>query len=367
MTMSETAAQPSGQLHEVLLRMAGRIPDDLLSEARTWLAAGQYTDVAQAVALGCVAGEVSVDPADIDVLAAVLTAGGAEPDILDDLPGNRGGQVPECTLAPLPAHTVAECGDAAPACLDLTGAYPTRWGPDERDAAVIEAVAAIGTRTRLVGVWRAWRSPVSAGSAPSPRRVYLVEAGAEVSSLRLPAVTAAVQAALGAAGEHDPQVEVVTAGGAEPAYQRWVRGSGALLWAATPTAPLRIARVFDRVDPQAGPSFDRDHPCLDDAERAMALGYLAAGEAVLVSGVLLPDVVDPARGEAVPVTLRTDGTWVWADTTGYYLERYGIAPDPGLLDHMRGRGFAAPEATSVAVHLAMVALSSGHDEPVWTV
>lgn len=364
--MPSTAIGPhAGQLHRLLLRLAGRVPDDLISEARSWLAGGQHVDVAQALAFGTVASAVSVELADIEVLAGVLTEGGAGVEVLDDVPRGSADGYPPYTMAPVAPEILAEQGDAVPACLDLTGAYPNPWGADRIDEAASAAVAAFDGQVRLVGLWRAWRYPANQSPWPAPRRVYLVETGGECAPERLPVVTNAVQDALIEAGERDPQVEVVVAGEDEPVYQAWVRGYGALLWAAAPTAPLRIARAFDRVDPQTGPAFDSDHPCLDADEQATILEYLNVGHPVLATGVRLSDLVDPSRGEVVPIDLRTDGRWIWADTTTYYLERHGLAPDPDLLGYLRERGGELHAISSVDLHLALVGLQTSGQDVMW--
>lgn len=364
-TPTTTGPHIAGQLHALLLRIAGRVPDDLVTEARGWLAAGQYADVAQALAFGAVASAVPIDPGDVELFAAALTEAGVGTEILDDVQRGMAEGYPPYTMAPVGPEILAEHGDAVPASLDLTGAYPTAWGTDSVDDAAIVAVAASASRVRLLGLWRAWRYPANQSPWPEPKRIYLVEACGEVPADQLPALANLVQDALIGAGEQDPQVEVVAPGGEEPVYQDWVRGYGALLWAAKPTAALGIARAFDRVDPKTGPTLDPDHPRLEGAERATMTGYLEAGELVLATEVRLPDLVDPAQGEVVPISLRTDGRWIWAETTTYYLKRYGLAPDPDLLCHLRERDGQPPAVDSVDLHLAMVALQSSGQDLVW--
>jgi hypothetical protein len=369
MTIPTTAGPHlGGQLHTLLLHLAGRVPDDLMTESRAWLAAGQHTDVAQALAFGLAAGAIPIEPADVEVLTTVLTEAGAGTEILDDVPRGPTNSYPPYTMAPVAPEILAEQGDAVPACLDLTGTYPTPWGADPLDQAAADtatAVAADSGQLRLVGLWRAWRYPANQSPWPEPKRIYLVEAGSEVPADKLPAVAGRFQNALLGAGEPDPQVEVVVAGGDEPAYQLWVRGYGALLWALNPTAPLHVARAFDRVDPRTGPAFEADHLVLDGEEQTTVVRYLEAGEAVLTTGIRLPDLVDPTRGEVVPINLFTDGRWIWAETTTYYLKRYGIAPDPDLLTYLRAHGSELPAVDSVGLHLATVALQSSGRDPVW--
>jgi hypothetical protein len=102
---------------------------------------------------------------------------------------------------------------------------------------------------------------------------------------------------------------------------------------------FRLAVVFDTVDPLTGPAFVPDHPRIDDDDERRALAaYLDAGEPVLMTTSLTDDVVDRERTGAVPMSFRTDGTWIWTDTVTYYLREHRLAPEPGLLAHLRGAG-----------------------------
>lgn len=367
-TSTTTGPQLAGQLHTLLLRMAGRVPDDLITEARTWLVCGQHADVAQALAFGAVASAVPIEPADVEMLATVLTEAGVGTEILEDVQRGAAEGYPPYTMAPVAPAILAEQSDIVPACLDLTGAYPTPWGADPVDHAVANMVtmmASVPGQPRLVGLWRAWRYPANESPWPAPKRVYLVEAGSEAPAEQLPAIAHLIQDTLIGVGEQDPQVEVVVAGGDEPAYQVWVRGYGALLWASNPTAPLHVAKAFDLVDPRTGPAFDSDHLRLDGDEQTTMVRYLEAGEPVLTTGIRLPDLVDPTRGEVVPINLRTDGRWIWAEATTYYLKQYGIAPDLDLLAYLRAHGSKPPAVDSVDLHLATVALQNSGPDLAW--
>ncbi|WP_410657412.1 hypothetical protein [Amycolatopsis sp. lyj-112] len=108
-----------------------------------------------------------------------------------------------------------------------------------------------------------------------------------------------------------------------------------------------LARVFDVVDPETGPGFAPDHPRVEDPEELRSLvAYLAGGTPILVTPSLLDDVLDPDRTAVVPTNFVTDGVWIWTDTVTYYLENHGLAPEPGLLGHIRGRT-AGPVAADV--------------------
>jgi hypothetical protein len=166
-----------------------------------------------------------------------------------------------------------------------------------------------------------------------------------------------------------PQVEVFGPGTDLPPYHRLARGRSALVWAAQPAHPVVVARVFDRVDPVTGPQFVADHVVLaagDQPDRVLA--YLRAGRVLLATTAPSADVVDPRRGDVVPMSYRTDGAWVWTDTVTYYLETYGLSPDADLMAHIEALGHRMPIVDAVAEHRAMVALTAPVEEPpAWSV
>jgi hypothetical protein len=154
-----------------------------------------------------------------------------------------------------------------------------------------------------------------------------------------------------------------------PVYQDSARAGAALLWAREPAGPLDVARVFDAVDAGTGPRFDPDHPVIDDEdELARLLDYLDSAVPVLPTTALMADVLDPEHPEVVPLTFRTDGRWIWTDTISYYLEIHGIAPEPGLLRHLRAAPELPPPVSDVAYHRVLAHLQEPHaQQPVWTV
>ncbi|MEV6907494.1 hypothetical protein [Amycolatopsis sp. NPDC051071] len=135
-----------------------------------------------------------------------------------------------------------------------------------------------------------------------------------------------------------------------------------------PTAEeFTLARVFDVVDPETGPGFAPGHPRIEDPEELRALvGYLAGGTPILVTPSLMDDVLDPDRTAAVPTNFVTDGVWIWTDTVTYYLETHGLAPEPALLGHIRGR-VAGPVAADVVRRAVAFVLEPPSDRaPVWS-
>src|SRR2546430_4046882 len=123
---------------------------------------------------------------------------------------------------------------------------------------------------------------------------------------------------------------------------------------------MRIGGVFDGVDEITGRAVVApDHVRLDPAERARIGAYLRAGTEVMSTTATDVDQVEPDRGEVVPMGFRTDGDWVWSDEVPYYVETYGLAPEPDLYRHIVERGYRTPVPDAGAVARAQRAL----DEP----
>lgn len=107
-------------------------------------------------------------------------------------------------------------------------------------------------------------------------------------------------------------------------------------------AAMRLARIFEAVDGRGYPVLDPTWTPLDEAERRRVCNYLDNGGLVLRVTMLTADRLDPARGDAVPVNVRTDGQWLWSDQLGYYVEHHGIAPEPDLYEQIRRAAYQCP-------------------------
>ena len=364
--------------HRALLGLAGRLPDELVSEARAWLAAGLRLDVAQAIAFTATGGQVELDDAELRLVRAELVGAGRDDDLvlaLDELAratAADGGSQPSTSAPPASRawefHSEqpvdGEPGTTMP--LDLTGDDPSGLPVPDR-----ALVAAVRREPTAIGLWRAWRTPAGGLAWPRPHRVYVVTVDAtppppQSQGPHLTDMAARLGEVLAAAGEPDPQVEVCPAGEEPPFYQLFARVCGALLWARGPAAEVSIARVFDEVDPVAGPRFTPDHPRLDDPDtRAELLRRLDLGVPILGTTARMADVLDPGPGEVVPMTFRTDGRWIWTDATSYYLDRHGILPDPDLVRHLAAGTLAAGTLAAGTVPAGTVAvgtLAAGTDE-----
>ena len=128
---------------------------------------------------------------------------------------------------------------------------------------------------------------------------------------------------------------------------------------------IRRARVFDQMGPDGGrPSVSR--PPVPPDEVAPLVEYLRKAPVVMAARSLAPDQIDPSRGDRVPLSFHTDGTWVWAGAVAYYLEQHGIPPEPDLVAHARAQGFRVPELDDDTLDAASAAVT-GRPVPPRTV
>jgi hypothetical protein len=99
-----------------------------------------------------------------------------------------------------------------------------------------------------------------------------------------------------------------------------------------PIGPVRVAGVLGcrgGVAPVTGVTTDQG------GDRAAELSRLLAGGVVLYEGRFLDqDRLSQRREAVVPLTVRTDGIWVWSEASGYYLREHGVLPSADLLSHL---------------------------------
>ena len=354
-------AERDETMHALLLRLAGSLPDRVLTDARDALAAGRRLDVVQAVAFEAVSQPLQLDADEIAALREELALSGGDIDLglaLEELRGERPQAVWQF-LSDLP--TTEE--DLASVVLPQDRTADPADVLDPADQALVAAASAIPT---VRAVWRAWRLPPSARPWQDPVRVAVISVDDTMDAF--PALCVRLRQSMVEAGDAEAQVEVCWTGLNVPYYQTLARSCGALLWAARPAAPMATARLFDGVDPVLGPWFASNRPMVsDDTERDNLLAALRGGVVVAWSSAAMSDVLAPDRGDVVPMHLRTDGTWVWSEAVTYYLENYGLMPEPELATHLAGDEPAEP-LDEISVHRALAHLCRPDAEAiVWRV
>lgn len=115
---------------------------------------------------------------------------------------------------------------------------------------------------------------------------------------------------------------------------------------------MRIAKLYDGKDSAGEWTFAPDRPRVTDPdERARIARFLRGGTMILRVPKAAVDRVEPANGQVVSMSTRTDGTWIWGTALRYYVETHGIAPEPDFLAHIVAHEYVAPvpdEATARA-------------------
>jgi hypothetical protein len=212
-----SAARPGGPAracHDLLVALAGRVPDRALWRLRDWLAADADAVVAlrTAVPRTLLRHRVGVTETERALLREAV-AGWRGPVRLAD-------SVLHTDLAPEPTAAFTE---------------PGRSGWDAADLVLRALLPTVG---EVGEVRRAWRSSTTGG----PVRVVLVSAAGD-----LPTLTGAVQRALRAHGGTVPGVEVIGAGTLTTAYHRAALAASDVLWRAG--APASVSAAVPDRDP----------------------------------------------------------------------------------------------------------------------
>jgi hypothetical protein len=124
-----------------------------------------------------------------------------------------------------------------------------------------------------------------------------------------------------------------------------------------PGRRFRLARIFDGATPNGRPSVNR--PQVSDEERDRLLEYLDHATMALPERGHDVDRLSPDGRPTVPVAFHTDGVWVWPAAVNYYLRRYGVPPDPELVNHARTNGFRPPEVDEPTRIAAAATITGG--------
>ncbi|MBC6460487.1 hypothetical protein [Actinomadura sp. HBU206391] len=314
--------------HWMLLRLAGRLPDQAMTTSRRLLAEGRYVEMARDVRLAVARQGVPLTRDDARCLGALVDDGSGLPAVVLAEPWHGD---------PMPRH-------------EFRSADPSRR-VRVTDLIDEQATTAASVEPAVRGLWRAWRTPP--GHHGPAKRIFVVEVDAGSDAIGL---AARLQTRITLAGEAHPQVEVYQVGEWLPAYQRTARAEGDLLWASAPDPGIRIAPVVDGFVGVHSAAFDHAGRIEDERERERLLRYLDAGTPILITTARIYDVIDRDLGRVVPMNFRTDGTWIWNDITCYYLRTYGFRPDPALLDHIRSNGYETPQVDGIAEFRAISVL-----------
>ncbi|TDD34744.1 hypothetical protein [Saccharopolyspora elongata] len=214
-------------LHRVLLRLAGRFPDEVTTHARRMLGSGDLAYLPDTVLGSAVDLGLSMPEADVELLRNALVALGIpdEPAAAEQVRIAAGTPATEHRFAPVRPELLASAGDRIPSDLDLTGGAPAELADlaeDLTDLADDLVVDALSEEDGVLSIRRTWRL---APDQPA-RRVYLVEVAPHVEAWDLVLVA---HNELAAMGEEHPQVEVFWTGEDLPPYHRAAQAAATLL------------------------------------------------------------------------------------------------------------------------------------------
>lgn len=141
----------------------------------------------------------------------------------------------------------------------------------------------------------------------------------------------------------------------------WLMRRMAGLGPERPGPRFRMARVFDGVGAGGHPVVNR--PELDVEEQDKLLDYLDGAPVVVPGrGLDLDRLANPPES-AVPIAFHSDGTWIWPAAVNYYLRKYGVAPEPELVQHIRANGFTIPDVPDAVRQAAAAHVSRGGPPP----
>jgi hypothetical protein len=189
-------SSPDAACHDLLVRLAGRLPDELLWRMRDWLADGGRAVLSATLPRELLRHRVGLTEFERDLLETAVGEWGASHRLLD------------AVLPALDPHEVTVTFRADPGATDI-------------DAAALSVLAVVRGHPGCVELRQGWRrSP----GAPEQRVVLVL--GAE----RPWTLTGTLQRVLRAHGDRTPCVEVLPPHGDSPAYHRAAIIGSAPLW-----------------------------------------------------------------------------------------------------------------------------------------
>ncbi|MEA5359822.1 TNT domain-containing protein [Amycolatopsis sp., V23-08] len=127
---------------------------------------------------------------------------------------------------------------------------------------------------------------------------------------------------------------------------------------------FRVARAADSHAEGERPVVNRP-PVPPDQVRGV-LDYLFRAPVAVRRPAPLPDIFGkPGSPPDVPNAFHTDGTWIWPAAVPHYLRKYGVPPEPELVEHARAAGFRPPFVGEL-VRATAEAEVAGHPRPPQT-
>jgi hypothetical protein len=200
-------AEPDGACHDLLVRLAGRLPDRLLWRLREWLATGGQAEVATLLPRALLRHRVELSEAERDLLEDAVADRGAPRRLLDAV-----------LTVSVPAEPTAVFEP----------------GPADPDLAALSLLAVARGDDGCIELRQAVRIGDGRTGGGRPQRVVLVRA----SGGRPWVLAATLQRLLRVHGDPTPCVEVLPADD-PPAYHRAALAASTVLWRRPDAVPSR--------------------------------------------------------------------------------------------------------------------------------
>lgn len=117
---------------------------------------------------------------------------------------------------------------------------------------------------------------------------------------------------------------------------------------------MRFLSVFDASSPI--PAIDPTLGRLDSVTSTQVDAYLRAGVPLMTTTQKVLDVVTGSPARIVPISIHTDGEFVWSMAVAYYVATHQISPGEDFLAHCASNDWSVPELSpeDLAVGLAFV-------------
>jgi hypothetical protein len=128
-----------------------------------------------------------------------------------------------------------------------------------------------------------------------------------------------------------------------------------------PGPHFRIARIFDTIGPAGRPVLNRPELEVDEQDRL--LEYLNRAPLVVTERGYDIDRLAQTPEATVPVAFHSDGQWIWPAAVNFYLDKYGVSPEPDLVEHVRAVGFKLPPVDEPTLQAAGAYLTRGNQPP----
>ena len=209
---------PERACHDLLIRLAGRLPDRLLWRMRDWLSADGHLPLARSLPKALLRHRIGLSDSERELMEACLPEWGAAQRVLDAV-------LPSFDATEAAVTFRAELGPNDPSS-DVPGCSGWRDGVDLMLSAVVKG------HPGAKELRRSWRM-----DRPRPQRVVLAHVTED-----LPALTGMLQRLLRAHGDLTPCVEVVSPPLALPAYHRTALRDSVSLWRAAEREPIGRGR-----------------------------------------------------------------------------------------------------------------------------